>query len=240
MDVATLPHVNRSSCFPQPHVRAALCFVSIFIVALPMTACHRWPRGKEPPSFPDPAATTTSVPEAFENPLFVPVQDREFLWNQIVDTVDNDFRIDREERVHYMDGVLTEGRVDTFPEVGKTLLEFWQKDSPSFRERLHATFQSVRRQAHLRVTPTQGGYLISVFVHKELEDVSQPEHASVGAIRRRHDGTLRSNDDEFSDRDVGILGGPVTLGWIPLGRDFAMEQKILEELHGRLFNIAPK
>ena len=34
-----------------------------------------------------------------QNPMYVPLSDREFLWNQLVDTIDNYFRIQREERV---------------------------------------------------------------------------------------------------------------------------------------------
>ena len=35
---------------------------------------------------------------AIQNPLFLPPVDREFLWNQTVDSVDDYFRIEREER----------------------------------------------------------------------------------------------------------------------------------------------
>ena len=57
-----------------------------------------------------------------ENPLFVPPLDRELLWNQTVDAVDDYFRIEREDRVRLIGGVLTEGRIDTFPMIGSTML----------------------------------------------------------------------------------------------------------------------
>src|SRR5262245_5310738 len=53
-------------------------------------------------------------PGAIQNPLFIPPVDREFLWNQTVDAVDDYFRIEREDRVRLIGGVLTEGRIDTF------------------------------------------------------------------------------------------------------------------------------
>ncbi|HUE72215.1 MAG TPA: hypothetical protein VMP01_15130, partial [Pirellulaceae bacterium] len=50
-------------------------------------------------------------PAPLENPFFVPAMDREFLWNQTVDAVDDYFRIEREDRVRLIGGVLTEGRI---------------------------------------------------------------------------------------------------------------------------------
>src|SRR5262245_3588233 len=64
-----------------------------------------------------------AAPAPIENPLFVPPLDREFLWNQTVDAVDDYFRIEREERVRLVAGVLTEGRIETFPVTGSTLFE---------------------------------------------------------------------------------------------------------------------
>jgi hypothetical protein len=162
-----------------------------------------------------------------ENPMFVPAVDREFLHNQTVDVVDNYFRIEREERVRLIGGILTEGRIDTFPKVGSTLLEPWRGDSTPGYERLHATLQSIRRKATVRIIPTEGGYLLDVAVQKELEDLDKPENATAGSATQRHDGTIV--------RQTGPAGrAAVTLGWIPLGRDVSLEQKILSELQVRL------
>ncbi len=71
-----------------------------------------------------PPAFVNGIPEqAIENPLFVPPIDREFLWQQLVDVVDNYFKIEREDRVRSINGVLTEGRIDTRPTIGSTWLE---------------------------------------------------------------------------------------------------------------------
>jgi len=163
----------------------------------------------------------------FENPMFVPAIDREFLHNQTVDALDNYFRIEREERVRLIGGILTEGRIDTFPRVGSTLLEPWRGDSTPGYERLHATLQSIRRKATVRIIPTEGGYLLDVVVQKELEDLNKPENATAGGATQRHDGTI-----------VRLTGPPgraaITLGWIPLGRDVSLEQRILGDLQLRL------
>ena len=166
-------------------------------------------------------------PPPIENPMFVPALDGELLWNQTVDAVDDYFRIEREERVRLIGGVLTEGRIDTFPITGSTLLEPWRRDSTPGYEKLHATLQSIRRRALVRVIPTEGGYLLEVAVQKELEDLDKPEHATAGGATLRHDGSLV--------RQEGASGRySATLGWIPLGRDLTLEQRILADLRARL------
>ena len=163
-----------------------------------------------------------------QNPLYVPLSDREFMWNQLVDTIDDYFRIDFEERVRLEAGVLTEGRIETLPEVGSTILEPWRRDSTPGYEKLYATMQSVRRRAVIRVRPqADGGYLVDVSVFKELEDVSRPEYSSVDLEGLRHDGTLQRTQGQFE-------AGAATLGWIPMGRDTQLEQVILTKLRGRL------
>ena len=162
-----------------------------------------------------------------ENPLFIPAVDRELLWNQTVDAVDDYFRIEREDRVRLIGGVLTEGRIDTFPTIGSTMFEPWRRDSTPGYEKLHATLQSIRRRATVRVIPIEGGYLLDVAVQKELEDLDKPEHATAGGATLRHDGTIV--------RQEGPPGRfSVTLGWIPIGRDATLEQRILTDISARL------
>ena len=75
--------------------------------------------------------------------------------------------------------------------------------------------------------PIEGGYLLDVIVQKELEDLDKPEHATAGGATLRHDGSIV--------RQEGASGRySVTLGWIPLGRDVTLEQRILADLRARL------
>jgi hypothetical protein len=164
---------------------------------------------------------------AIQNPLFIPAVDRELLWNQTVDAIDDYFRIEREERVRQIGGVLTEGRIDTFPSTGSTIFEPWRRDSTPGYEKFHATLQSIRRRATMRVIPVEGGYLLDVVVQKELEDLDKPEHATAGGATLRHDGTIV--------RQQGPPGRySITLGWIPIGRDMTLEQRILADISARL------
>jgi hypothetical protein len=159
--------------------------------------------------------------------MFIPPIDREFLWNQTVNAIDDYFRIEREDRVRLIAGVLTEGRIDTFPTIGSTIFEPWRTDSTPGYEKIHATLQSIRRRATVRVIPVEGGYLMDVVVQKELEDLDKPEHATAGGATLRHDGTIV--------RQEGAPGRiSVTLGWIPIDRDLTLEQKILSDVAARL------
>jgi hypothetical protein len=171
-------------------------------------------------------------PGVLPNPMTFPVADVEFLWYQVLDTTDDYFKVQHEERVRLIGGVLTAGRIDTFPVVGATLLEPWRKDSTHGFERWHSTLQSVRRRAVIQVVPVDQGYSVEIIVLKDLEELSHPENAAVGSTTPpRHDGTLVRSQDERQG------AGPLTVGWIPQGRDLSLEQLMLAQLHGRLAEV---
>ena len=205
-----------------------LFIVSLLLSLLAAIGCgHHAPRQKLAiPPIQSIAAPAAALP----NPIYVPLVDRDFLWNQIVDAVDDYFWIERERRVQQIGGVLTDGRIDTFPTIGSTLLEPWRSDSTRGYERLHATLQSLRRQAVVTVAPDPNGYFISVSVAKELEAVDQTVHTSVGASTLRHDNSLVSRRGANGEN----THGPFTLGWIPLGRDAQLEQRLLQEIRARV------
>lgn len=200
------------------------CWISVFVITPMLTAGCRLHDGLFGlhPSNPPPQAALA------QNPMYVPLSDREFLWNQLVDTVDDYFEIEREERVRSVGGVLTEGQLETFPKPGATALEPWQSDSSRGFERRYATLQSMRRRAIVFVKPqVDGGYLVDLTVYKELEDVIQPEFSTVNVESLRHDGSLQRPDADPQ-------GAPMTRGWIPMGRDTMLEQRMLADLRGRL------
>jgi len=167
------------------------------------------------------------APVALENPLFVPVADPDVLWDQIVDTVDDYFKIQREQRVHVVGDVPLEGRIETFPEDGSTILEPWRKDSTPGYEKMLATLQSIRRQATIRVQPAQGGYLVEVVVQKYLEDLERPERSTTSTILLQ-DYQSPEQGDPPQEGDV-----PLMSGWMPFGRDASLEQRILGEIRNR-------
>jgi hypothetical protein len=160
------------------------------------------------------------------NPLPVPMANRDWLMDQISDELDDHFRIAREQRMQLVDSVLTEGWIETHPRTGSTLLEPWHRDSQPGFEKLYATLQTVRRFAKVRVIPSNDQYWIDLKVFKELEDLPQPVGSTVGGRISRHDNSIEG-DDPFGNL-------PANVGWIPLGRDLALEQAILRQLQERI------
>ena len=179
---------------------------------------------------PHDSAPLSTAPQPWQelpNPMMLPAVEREYLWSQLVDTVDDYFDIESERRPQNLGGMLSEGRIETHYAPGATLLEPWRWDSASWYERTLATFQSIRRRATVQVTPQAGGLAVGVIVQKELEDVDRPVNQTPGSSVPRQDGSLiRLNTSvEEDDRNVG---------WIALGRDLDLEQEILYELNRRL------
>lgn len=161
------------------------------------------------------------------NPLPVPIAERQFFWNQLVDTVDDYFDISSEQPIHALGTTLTEGRIETSPQPAATVLEPWHWDSTRGFEKWHSSLQSLRRRARVRAIPRGNMAFVEVIVEKALEDVDLPSHGTPGSAIPRHDSALvRLRDQE--DRESK------TLGWIPIGRDYSLEQEILRELNSRL------
>lgn len=167
------------------------------------------------------------VPLYCDNPLLMPVRDWSALWEALTHVIDDYFRIEHEEPVRMVGDTLTEGRIDTFPETGSTVLEPWRADSADPYEKVESTLQSIRRQAHVRVIPSEGGFLVDVTVFKELEDVKRPAHVSAGAATFRTEGSFTRVVSPIGDQEVNR-------GWIRLGRDRALEQRILAHLQEAL------
>lgn len=185
-----------------------------------LIGCHGgfyWPSGHAP--------QITS-----DNPVFIQVADYDLLWDQVVDSVDTHFRIKREQRVRLVAGQLSDGRLETYPRIGSTILEPWRSDSTSGYEKWESTLQTVRRFAIVKVMPEEGGFLIEVEVHKELEDVPHKAPASRGIADLRTNGRLSRDDDE-------ILEDTPTLAWIPMGRDELLEQRLLQDIRARMLGL---
>lgn len=173
-------------------------------------------------------------PPPIEVPVSNPAQigpvEPEFLWQQIVDTIDDYFRIANEQRVRRDANGWLEGRLKTYPEVGATLFEPWRRDSTAGFERLQSTFQAIRRTAIVRVLAGAEGYLVEVQVIKEQEDVDQSQFATTGSAAMTHDGTIVRTDSV-------VRGLPITLGWFEAGRDSDLERRLIERIVGRVSNV---
>ncbi len=167
------------------------------------------------------------------NPLRVPVSNHEYAWDQIAQVVANYFPIQREERVRIEGDVWSEGRIETPYRNGANVLEPWRGDSVGAFNLWQSTLQTIRRKSLVRVVPEGNNYAIEVQVLKELEDLPQPERANAGSASLRTDTSLPSATRPEISR---TRSSPY---WIPLGRDAALEQKMLAEMQGRL-GVAPE
>jgi len=164
--------------------------------------------------------------------IHIPVANRDWTWEQIVDTVDDYFRIERERQVQLVGDVLTEGRIDVHPQIGATLPEFHRRDSVGRYNRWESTFQTIRRRATIRVMPDATGYLVDVLVEKDLEDLPRPENSTAGAATFRNDSSLPSTAAEAVSRTR------LASNWIFIGRDPELEHAIIADLQSRLV-VAP-
>ncbi len=165
-------------------------------------------------------------------PSSVTVQSRDpfTTWEVVADVLDDYFVVEREEPVRVLENLVTEGRIDTFPQVGATIFEPWRQDSVGPGERLYATLQSVRRRAVARVIPQAHSFRVELTIFKELEDVGQSCGMAPASFR---------NDTSLTRVGPPSGSAPVEPGWIPLGRDLLLEQQILDQIAARLGQISP-
>lgn len=161
-------------------------------------------------------ATMQNYGAPVTNPVFVRANNHEEAWENTVDVVhDYLFQIERENKLG--------GILETSYKTGASVLEPWHGDTVGTENRLESTLQSIRRKAYVTVTPVQGGFLIGVEAHKELEDVAKAANLQ---------GAATFLDDNILARDLNAVVGQATpSGWISKGRDEALEQAMLKSLN---------
>jgi hypothetical protein len=149
------------------------------------------------------------------NPFFVRAQNYDAVWELAVDTTHDYFEIARESKIT--------GEIETRPKVGASLLEPWHRDSVGFHNRLESSLQSIRRRAFIRIKPEPDGCLVSVEVFKEIEHLAGAANNTAGGASFQTTNPLR--------RDLNlVVGQSAPSGWIILGRDERLEQKMLARL----------
>ncbi len=152
-----------------------------------------------------------------ENPLFVPQgpQGYALVFDKTYDVVAEFFDIRYSNRLG--------GEILSWPLISAGYADPRLPLSDHY-EHLESTFQTIRRTAHITIDPLDnGGYEVDVKVHKELEDLPQPRHASTGAAVFRVEQPLERQQEVI---DPAIMSN----GWIRIGRDHALEQAILAKL----------
>ncbi|GIW82715.1 MAG: hypothetical protein KatS3mg105_4522 [Gemmatales bacterium] len=153
-----------------------------------------------------------------ENPVYVPLSPQNYgaVFEKTIDVLDDYFEIAYTNRY--------DGRIETFPRIAPGYEQFFKPGNPNPRDRLQATFQTIRNRAVVLIQPAQdGGYFIDVSVYKELEDLPQPDRATAGAAIFQG---VNSVERQFEVVDPSVFES----NWIPLGRNHHLEQLILHRL----------
>ncbi len=207
-----------------------LVIVLIFISFIIFSGCAGVP--EKVPSLEIASGSTGNL-----NPLYIRTDDNQWLWESIVDVVDNYFEITDESPVLkdeiQKNGSLvrryTEGRLDTKPVIAPGVFQPWKKSSANISQRWQATFQTVRRYAVVRVVPEDNGFKINLAVYNEMENQSNPMNSNKSISNFTF-------SDDLSQLELPAGPNAPSEGWFPIGRNFELEQTILEELAWRLNN----
>lgn len=139
------------------------------------------------------------------------------IYERILDALDDYFEIKPGSRYA--------GQIETLPRVAPGYEQPWKPGSPDRRERLLATFQSIRHTAVVRVSAGErGGYRVHVEVTKEMEDLGQPAAAVTGPAIFRNAPAVEPRAEVVS------AVAPVNRQWFPVGRDYGLEQVILRKI----------
>lgn len=197
-------------------------------ILLLLAGCQSFPSRQTAPyaSYVPPEAVSS-----VSNPLTVAGKDPYQVWETVVDVIRLYFdRIENEYPCQKNGEVITEGLLRTYPQIGATIFEPWRRDTVNMEERRESTVQTMRRIASVRVRHVGTGYTIDVRVEKELEDLAKPSMAQLPSATFRLDTHLPQVDDP-----IAVQG--YHRGWIPQGRDTALEQEILCQLQMRLGNV---
>ncbi|MBR2003527.1 MAG: hypothetical protein IJ991_05025 [Thermoguttaceae bacterium] len=211
--------------------------VCAVVAPLSISASFFFPGCAGVPSEPTPEFSVGTYNDAAPNPLFVQTADPDYLWNAVVDVVDNYFEIKFETPIRVFERETengerftsrAEGRIDTKPTIAAGVLEPWRKNSVTCDDRWLATFQTIRRSAVVRVVPDAAGYLIYLSVYNEIEDMKTAMGATIGFNQ--------NYIDDFSHLTQPIGERAASRGWIPMGRDANLEKRMLEEIAWRLGN----
>ena len=152
------------------------------------------------------------------NPLFVSTTNEDFLWERMVETLEDfQFPILEENR--------QQRKIKSDYKVGASVFEPWHADSVGFKNRLESTLQSVRRRVVVTLIPSeqQAGYTVNVEAYKELEDLPGVAANSPGGATFMNSRPL--------DRDLNlVVGQSAPSGWMWAGRDYQLEQSITGQL----------
>ncbi|HLW64938.1 MAG TPA: hypothetical protein VKS79_06415 [Gemmataceae bacterium] len=143
-----------------------------------------------------------------------------YLFDKVLDVVGGEFDIAFSSRY--------DGRIESQPRLAPGLEQPWKPGSPNLYERIQAVCQTYRHRCFVLIQPErEGAYRINVTVFKELEDLPKPSRdPSAGAAFR--------NDPSVERVAEVVDEASASPSWIPKGRDYPLEQKLLHKIEDAL------
>jgi hypothetical protein len=162
-----------------------------------------------------------------QNPVYIPQGPMSYakVFEKVLDVVDDVWEIAYTNRY--------EGRIETFASMAPGLEQPWKPGSPDFRQRLLASWQTIRHRCIVLITTADdGGYFIDVKVYKELEDLPSPIRATAGMATFQNPTTV---ERQFEVVEPAVY----EYNWIPIGRDTKLEQVLLQRIAQCNFNDSP-
>jgi hypothetical protein len=153
-----------------------------------------------------------------ENPLYVPQGPLAYakVYETVLDVLDDIWEIGYTNRY--------EGRIETIPRVAPGIEQPWKPGSPDLYQRVYAWLQTVQHRCIVLITTADdGGYFVDLKVFKELEDLPLPMRSTAGMATFRYPITV--------ERQFEVIEPPLYQpNWIPIGRDYKLEQVLLERI----------
>ena len=153
------------------------------------------------------------------NGLLIPSSQVHSTWEQAVSVLHrNHFQIARESKM--------EGLIETEYRAGANILEPWHPDSVGLQNRLESTVQSTRRKVVISFGQNNTDQvMVSVRVHKEIEDVPDPTATYA-------DGASSSESNVFEQDLNPVIGQPSPSRWLSRGRDPHLEARLVAQIQG--------
>ena len=148
----------------------------------------------------------------------------EAVWKSAIDVVEERFYIERRDE--------EAGYILTVPKHGPSIFEFWATDASWLRDTIEETLHDVRRVVEVHVVRTGYDVALTLRVRRERKNLERPPTAFL--TRYAAPATVT--------REEVVLEAIIqpTVLWTPVGRDDAMENRLIQDIRSRALAITSR
>jgi hypothetical protein len=122
-----------------------------------------------------------------------------------------------------------QGRITTFALVGRHWFEFWRRDAIAIQDVWESTVLLLRRRVTITITRSTDDQPAQMTVQAVKERSSTPDRQVTNSAALVH-----FLNPEFPDTQTGTEISKHQDRWIPMGRDQALEARILSDIQSKL------